>query len=192
MFLNNIDNGDAVTVCFKNTYTPPVVPDPTFVKVKENTSYDATYAYWAIAIHNNQPGAVAQTGLVVTDTTYANAYVHAVSPPGSCAPSTGTGPWTCSVTAGGTTTLRLRVPLSSTPGSLCTGRELDNAATVVTAAGAQLSQTPGGAPDLDHISIPATADGGCITVEKSKGVANGNKVDWTVTFHNSGPPRRSP
>ncbi|MBK6318718.1 MAG: hypothetical protein IPF51_08055, partial [Dehalococcoidia bacterium] len=26
------------------------------------------------------------------------------------------------------------------------------------------------------------------TVEKSNGVANGNKVDWTVTFHNSGPP----
>ncbi len=174
--LDDVGNGDTFTVCFWNKYTAPP-PTPTVTKAIAQTATDATKAYWDITIDNTATGAIARSGIVIAD---AGASLDSASP-ASCTPATGSGNWTCSVTAGGKTVLHVSKLLSTAtyPNGVCKPGSINNSVTSATMGQTTLTVTN----PASAITLPAKADLSCLSFKKERL----SDTSYKITIHNTGP-----
>lgn len=126
------DDNKAVRICsiratiyYEDDEPPPPPPLPTVAKSAGASFMDAGHAYWDVTIDNTAAGAVDRDGIVVTDG-FPDAVLESVTPVGACPGEIGTtSPWTCDVSAEGTTLLRVSRPRSALADA-CSGGTLPN------------------------------------------------------------------
>ncbi len=158
-------------------YNKPTPPTPTVTKAIAQTATDATKAYWDITIDNTATGAIARSGIVIAD---AGASLDSASP-ASCTPATGSGNWTCSVTAGGKTVLHVSKLLSTAtyPDGVCKPGSINNSVTSATMGQTTLTVTN----PASAITLPAKADLSCLSFKKERL----SDTSYKITIHNTGP-----
>ncbi|MGB4862136.1 MAG: hypothetical protein WBO97_06730, partial [Tepidiformaceae bacterium] len=170
-----IKNGDVVTVCFKNTYTPPVTPSVTVDKANDSDGTPNLSQSFNYTLKFTVANGPTTSSFVAVDAIPSNFTVGTVSPSAGtlhCAKSGNT--VTCTLDSGAATgSYTATIPVTV---------KVDSACTEVTNSVYKDSTTAGTLLDSDTVDITGC---GHLTFEKLDGVKVIDSVQWTLKFTNT-------